>query len=369
MTLPGRSTTTVDQPAPRGPRLRLATPFVIAETAVDADGIDAVSSIRSLRDFTTVAGARDVDNAAAYDWFEAHFQEGGAAGYLIGLDPEATITTAEITAAAELVGDEYGPGAFVTPGRTDTATILAVAAVAVASEHGKRMVRADLADTATVATLTTAAATLRASANADVLDIGGVWVSIPGLANGTARSVPFSALRSGCEGRNDKAGISPNQPAAGQWGIARYCIAPLHEWGATDRETLNDAGVNIARTIDSTLRLYGSRTAVNPTVTPAAIRIGSARLRMAIIELVDFEMERTAFAEIDQGGVELGNLTERSRARINQYQRSLYQLDITAELEEDETPGTYVVEVDVTFQAAPDAERVHATITRAVTEV
>lgn len=473
MSLPGRSTTTVDQPAPRGPRLRLATPFVIAE--LEHGGTEPLL-VNSLRDLQRQTGARTSDTADAHDWLDAHFQEGGVSAYVLplrgpaaavathnvmdgagspavaltvsaiepgaywngaagglsvdidvsstnfevkvyldgtlvetsgmvatgadaaawaaassnyvtitdgpGVDPVATgsaanltggaddfagITTTEITAAATAFSAELGPGHYVLPGRTDTASILAVAAVA---DGRNRLVKADLTDTATVGTLTTAAATLRASDYADIIDILAPRVTIPGLADGTSRTVPLSAIRSGIEGRNDQAGESPNQPAAGRWGITRYAIAVSQAWGDTDRETLNDAGVNIAKIVDGDLRLYGARTAADPTTAAAAVRLGSARLRMAIAELTGYEAERLVFGEVDQGGVALGNLKGAVKGRINTFARSLYFLSVDAELlENDDAPGTYYVEVTVTFQAAPDAERVSVIIVRAVTQV
>jgi hypothetical protein len=91
---------------------------------------------------------------------------------------------------------------------------------------------------------------------------------------------------------------------------------------------------------------------------------------MAIKEIARYQAEQIVFAELDQGGVVLGDHVGLVRAAINRYERSLYFLDVTAQVVEDDIqPGVYLVETAIEFQAAPDAERVRVVITRAVTEV
>lgn len=285
-----------------------------------------------------------------------------------GVDDFAAITTTQIVGALARFARELGPGTFVLPGRTALAAQLAAAAAGAATN---RLVKCDLPPTADTATLLAQAAQVRAGPNADLCDILAPRLGIPGLAPSTSRTVPASALRCGCEARNEAQGISPNQPAAGRWGQSQWAgTTPTIEWARNDREDLNNAGVNVVRTVDGDVRLYGARTAADPATAPAALRLGSARLRQAITEIARFEAEQIEFGEIDQGGVELGNLAGRVSGRVNAYQASLYFLDVTAELVADDVqPGVYLVQVEVEFQAAPDAERVRVVIIRAVTEV
>jgi hypothetical protein len=299
----------------------------------------------------------------------------------VGTDPVATspvaltggdddldgVTGTEITAALNKFGAGLGPGSVVLPGRTATASQLLAAAHAAANN---RLARLDAAQVASASTIASQAATLRASGYADVCDLLAPSLTIPGLAPGTTRTVPASALRCGVEARNDALGISPNQPAAGKWGIAHYATAPTVEWDDDDREMLNDAGVTVVRVIDGDVRIYGSRTLADPATDPAALRLGSARLRMALTEIARFQAEQIEFAELDQGGVVLGDHVGLVRSAIKRYAQSLYFLDVTAQVVEDDLQdGVYLVETAVEFQAAPDAERVRVVITRSVTEV
>lgn len=299
----------------------------------------------------------------------------------VGLDPVATAATAltggdddldgitgtEITAALDKFGAALGPGSVVLPGRTATASQLLAATHAAANN---RLARLDAVAVENAATVIAQAVTLRAGENADVCDLLAPALTIPGLTAGTTRTVAASALRCGAEARNDAAGISPNQPAAGNWGIAQYATAPSVEWDDSDREDLNDAGVNVVRVVDGDVKVYGSRTLADPDTDPAAISIGSARLRMAISEIARFQAEQIVFAELDPGGVVLGDHVGLVRASINRYAGSLYFLDVTSQLVEDDVlPGVYLVETAIEFQAAPNAERVRVVITRALTEV
>lgn len=295
----------------------------------------------------------------------------GAPANLTGGDDDYDgITVTEIGAAFALFPARYGAGTGVLPGRTDSASQLAAAAALATPYHGNRLLKADLTtdDAATVAA--GAVADLRDSAYADIIDPLVGRLTIPGLADGTARTVPLSALRCACEARNERAGLSPNQPAAGRWGVAQWATGIDREWTDDERETLNDAGANVAILDNDGVKLFGARTASDPATSPAAIRLGSARLRAQVVEIARTEGGAINFAEIDQGGVELGNLAGRISGRIRLYERSLYYLDVDAYVVEDEVnPGQYLVEVAVEFQAAPDAERVRAVIQRAVTEV
>lgn len=364
MTLPGVEVQTVDASAPRGPQLRLSTPFIAGDLGGSSVSTEVVP-IRSLRDLTSGFGSRATRSAAVYDWCDDYFHEGGGLAYVVNL-ATTTPDADGLTAAGALFAQRLGAGTGVLPGITDTALQLAYAE-ALNVPFRSRVVKCDLA-TADAADVVTDSATLRASEYADMLDVLVGRLSIPGLANGTSRDVPLSALRCGAEARNEAAGLSPNQPAAGRWAISQWGTALDHEWTDDDRETLNDAGVNVAITDQDGIKLFGARTAIDPTVDPAGVRLGSVRLRSEIIDIARTEGGAINFAEIDQGGVELGHLAGQIRGRILTRRSSLYFLSVDAYLVED-TPGVYVVEVAIEFQASPDAERVRVIVTRAVTQV
>lgn len=281
------------------------------------------------------------------------------------------ITQTEITAALESIPASMGPGAIVLPGRTGTTEQLA------AAEHGSarnRIVRADLPNTSTVGTLTAAAATLRASDHADRIDILAPMAVVPGLTQTGIRYVPASALRCAAESRNEAAGISPNQPAAGEWGKTDYAQDVAVTWGESDLESLYEAGINVLRFVDGELKLYGARTAADPDENPAGVSLGAARLRMAVREIARFRAEQVVFTEVDSGGVVLGTLKGQISGDIkSRYAKSLWPVNlagdpvaVSAELVDGDTPGTYEIEVLVKFRPAGSAEVVNVTISRTV---
>jgi hypothetical protein len=301
-----------------------------------------------------------------------------------GGDPAATVSAQNLTGGdddfdgitnteiQDCVANRFpanlGVGTYVFPGRTAQSTQLAVEPYL---ESQNRLAKFDGPHTAVVATLEAHSTALRAGEDPGRCDVLVPRQTIPGLSGVGTRTVGGSVLRCAAEARNERDGISPNQAAAGEWGkdITGFIIAPTIEWDDDDRATLNDAGINVIRTVDDAVKVYGLRTLADPATQPAALQLGSARLRMAIVELVRYRIEKITFAEIDQGGVVLGDLVGLVRADVNAYQRSLYYLDVTASIEEGDLQGEFVLETEVEFQAAPGAERVRATITRSVTEV
>lgn len=277
------------------------------------------------------------------------------------------ITTDEIIAAAEAFPPDLGPGVYVLPGRTAAASYLALGPVA---RERNRLIRPEFPPVATVATVVTALTSYRDSDYYDIIDPLGPRLTIPGLTPGTTRTVSPAVVRGGAECRNDRAGISPNQPAAGEWGLAQYAIAPTITWTDAELDEIEAAGGNVVRIVDGKLRVYGGRTAADPATDPVAVRLGSARLRMGICEVARAEGQKVTFAEIDSGGIVLGDLAGKVEAAINRWQRSLYALDVTASVEDDvEHPGEYLLEIVIEFQAAPDAPRVRVVVARQVTEV
>lgn len=292
---------------------------------------------------------------------------GSAAALTGGDDDFDGITTTEIQTALDRFTAGLGPGSVVLPGRTATAAQL------IAQTHAathNRLARHAFVASSTAATVAAQLATLRAGEGADVGDPLGPRQNMPGLTAVTSRTVEATVLRCAAEARNDRDGISPNQPAAGNYAIAQYLTSETVTWTDEDLELLNDAGGNVVRTLtDGRLKVFGARTLADPASDPVALRIGSARLRMAVAEIGRFHAEQFAFTELDPGGIELGNLEGIILGALDAYQASFFELAVTAELVAGDAPGEYVVEVTVEFKASPDAERVRVTISRSLTEV
>ncbi|MEH3055495.1 MAG: hypothetical protein PGN13_16075 [Patulibacter minatonensis] len=283
---------------------------------------------------------------------------------LIGGDDDLDgITTAEIAAAAASFPEHLGTGSYVLPGRTASASYLAVAP---AAREMNRLIRVQLPPLSDAQALADEAAEYRDSEYFDIVDLLAPALTYPGLTPGATRSGSPTAVRIGAECRNDRAGKSPNQPAAGDWGRAQYAIAPTIEWDKDDLDTLYDAGINVVRVVRGELKVYGSRTAADPDLADVALRIGSARMRMAFVEIAKDRAERVVFAELDDGGTVLSEHAGQLASAINVFAPSLHFLDVTAAIEEDEVGG--YVEFVITFQAARDAERVKTIVARQITE-
>lgn len=219
-----------------------------------------------------------------------------------GTDDHANANDATRLAALNLFSKELGPGQVAAPGITSNQAYLDLLAHAAAKN---RRALLDSVDTATIATLTAAATGLR-TAPATAARFGQFltpWAVAPGLTPGTTRTVPYSAVQMGLIARSEGEGANPNEAAAGKRGRARYVTglsqAPFTD---TDRETLNDAGVTVARLIRSTVTTYGNRSLTNPLTDGDWKSFSASRLMMAIAAGADVVMEGYDFEQIDGKG-------------------------------------------------------------------
>ena len=216
-----------------------------------------------------------------------------------GLDDYANATDTQWQAALDLFVADLGPGQVSFPGRTTTQ---AHADLLEHAEATNRIALLDAADTATVGTLTAAAAAAGALVGASRAAIFAPWAIIPGIAGGTTRTVPYSAVQAGLEARRDASGLNPNVPAAGVNGQPVFVTDLAEVWSDDDRETLNDGGVNVARAVYGGIRTYGYRTLVSPDTDPNNWQLGNSRLRMAITAKAEAIGERYVLGQIDGKG-------------------------------------------------------------------
>lgn len=200
-----------------------------------------------------------------------------------GTDDYSNATETTWANAMALFTKDKGPGQVSAPGRVTATTQTALLAHAAANN---RVAVLDTADSVTVATHTSQAATLRALSTARYGALFGPWAVIPGITPGTTRTVPYSAVQAGLIARTDSAGNNANVAAAGSYqlnGIARYATALSQvAWSDANRETLHDAGVNVALVKYGAVETYGYRTLVNPLVDDTWIDFGNARVAMQI---------------------------------------------------------------------------------------
>lgn len=207
-----------------------------------------------------------------------------------GADDRTNITDAEWQKALDLFPEDLGPGQVLAPGRTTSVGHTQLTNHAV--DHN-RVAVLDLTDSPSVSTLTTAAGVGRFCASF------APWLTIPGLAAGSTRTVPPSPLIAGLCARNDAA-LGPNRPAAGDAGVSRYSIGLSQpSWSDADRQTLNAGKVNVVRNIYGSIVNYGFRSGANPQTDKNWIDFANARLYMALSAELNQAAQAYMFEEID----------------------------------------------------------------------
>lgn len=219
-----------------------------------------------------------------------------------GNDDRAAVTDAERIAGLEAFPASLGTAQVSIPGATTTAVHQAL--LTHAAERN-RIALLDAPDTASSDSLMATALAMRTNT---ALPSGGQgygapfapWVIVPGITRSTTRTVPPSALVAGLMARND-ATQSPNEPAAGRNGQARWAIGLSRPAYSEDAYTsLNEAGVNMLRMVYGTVRLYGYRTLAGPS--DQWRDLNHARLRMAIVAGAQSIAESFLFAMLDGRG-------------------------------------------------------------------
>jgi Bacteriophage tail sheath protein len=207
-----------------------------------------------------------------------------------GADDRVNITDTEWQKALDLFPEDLGPGQVSAPGRTTSAGHTQLINHAT---DKTRVAVLDLTDSPSVSTLTTAAGTGRFCASF------APWLTIPGLAAGSTRTIPPSALISGLCARNDAA-LGPNRPAAGDAGVSRYSIGLSQpSWSDADRQTLNTGKVNVIRNIYGSIVNYGFRSGANPNTDKNWIDFANARLYMSLSAELNQAAQAYMFEEID----------------------------------------------------------------------
>lgn len=268
---------------------------------------------------TEVARSPDLaDKAAAFAWaatsLDSDFtliDEAGAADPAVlaarplagGTDDHANARDAHFKTALDSFGEELGIGQVSYLGRTTAQGHTDLLTHALATN---RIALLDLPDTPTKGTLRAAALAQRpllASDGSRLAERGGAfapWAQIPPLLPGAPpRTVPYSAVQAGIIARNDGAGASPNDPAAGDLGKARFALGLSQPaWDEATRSELNDAGVNVARVMHGEVVTYGYRTLVDPS-DPNWLLLSNSRLYMLIAAKAGQIADHYALRRID----------------------------------------------------------------------
>jgi hypothetical protein len=232
-----------------------------------------------------------------------------------GDDDRAGITNDEIAAALDAFHRHLGPGQVAAPGFTTTEVHELLyehaeernrVAIPDAPDIGAGETVADYVDALTDPS-TGAGLALRDHASAR---FGGQpfapWVTVPGVARGTTRTVPPSAIVLGLIARSDRGG-SANVAVAGENGQSQVGLGLTASFTETQGETLNSNGVNYLRDRRGVVEIYGFRTAVDPDGQLSDyVQLSAMRLLMQIRALGEEIAERYVFAQIDGKGLKIG---------------------------------------------------------------
>jgi hypothetical protein len=236
-----------------------------------------------------------------------------AAALTTGADDNSGITDNQRQAALAYFTRDLGPGQASIPGNTTTANLQAL--VAHARAYNRQAIL-DGTDTSSRSTLVTQAETLQGDEYGAIF---APWIYIPGVVGGTTRTVPPSSLVAGLMARSDST-QSPNVPAAGDNGVARYVLGLSQVgWSDTDRGLLNDDAVNIFRNLAGQVTLYGYRTLANPNGDVSWRSLANQRLRLKITAEAEKVAEAFLFDQIDGRGRKIAEFAGALTGVLNGY--------------------------------------------------
>jgi hypothetical protein len=289
MPRPGTDVSILDDATPGGPSLNTGQAFFVGTAASGA--ADEAVPVSSFKAYTTEFGARS-GGADLADAVYAFFQEGGGVAYIA---KALTVDAAGVTAALDLFGMELGPGQVCVPGVDDVAVHKAVLAHVDAT---KRVALLDLPDDPTPAALVTAVEALVGVAGVRFASALAPRIAYP-LSDGSGAvvEVPYSGVQAGLTARSDVLG-NPNQPAAGINGVSRLALGLSQTYSDDVRETLNEAGVTLAKVIYGDVRTYGGRTAAGPD-DERWLWFANSRVVMAIAHEADAIAQNYVLRQID----------------------------------------------------------------------
>lgn len=217
-----------------------------------------------------------------------------------GNDDRNNITDANWLTALNNLSSDNGPGQVSAPGQTTNTRHLQLLTHA---KDLRRVAILDAPDSATQATVTSAATAARAGGNGRYGAMFWPWLVTPGIAYGTSRSMPPSAFVAGNIARNDARDFGPSDPAAGDAGDSFYA-SDLTQPALTDpvRQQFNEASINVIRRMFGGVRTYGWRSIADPVGELDWRNFGSARLYMAIASSCAAIAEGFVFDKIDGQG-------------------------------------------------------------------
>lgn len=370
MTRPGVVVTSRAEPPPRSSPTEAGMAFFVGTTSAAGPNVLAVNTLSQYEaDYGVRAGA-GVD---MHDAVEAFFREGGTRATIVRA---ASADDAGVTAALGNLTKSFGPGQVLAPGALGQ-TAETQAALLEHAAANNRIALLDSASDDDAATLETLADSLNGdveTARYGALFAPGAVVPVPG-GSGSTRTIAYSAIEAGIISRNDSI-MSPNVAAAGPNGLARFATDLAVSFTDAERETLNDAGVNVARLTFNGVETYGYR-----TLAPMASgwgQLSNARLNMEIVAKAEAIGERYVFAQIDGRRVKIGQFGADLAGMLVPYYEAgslfgdsaddAFYVDVGPQVNTLETIAAGELHAVLALRMSPFAEYVLIEIVKAATE-
>jgi hypothetical protein len=207
-----------------------------------------------------------------------------------GTDDRAAIVAADYVAALDRFGKDLGDGAVAIPG-IGSAVHAGLVAHATVFNRLALLSAAQGSDVATLIGYAEAADAQRAGLFAP-------WVRIPDGYGGTRAISPEGFVAAARAKAHQLSG--PWRAAAGEISRASYAVAPDEVFTVTEMTTLDESGVNVIRTIASTVRLYGWRS-TSSDVENWAYLTGADVVNRVVVE-AQKRLEQYVFGVIDSSG-------------------------------------------------------------------
>jgi hypothetical protein len=289
MPRPGTDVIISDVAIPGGPSLNTGQAFIVGQT--EKGPTDVYTKVSSLKQYATVYGTR-AGGQAMSDGVSAYFQEGGGVAYIASTGTVAPVA-ATVEAALDLFTYELGPGQVCAPGLSAVDEQTAVLA------HVDATHRCALLDLAPgdAAELDAAVSALYALPGVRFAAALAPAISYPIADVGTVVDVPFSTIQAGLIAKSDLRG-NPNTAAAGVNGVHRMSVALATDYTDDERETLNEAGVTLAKLVYGDVRTYGARTAAGADDT-TWLWFPNSRVVMTVAHRADAIAQNYLFRQID----------------------------------------------------------------------
>ena len=222
---------------------------------------------------------------------------------------------AALDTALALFGAELGPGQVWAPGKTDPDML---AAIMVHGQQNNRTYLLDAPRGADVPTLTATAGVLRGSDQDRYGGLFAPWATVPGVARGTTRTIPWSSIQAGMCARLDAQVGHANRAAAGDFGQSYFAIGLDQTFSDPDRQSLLYAGCNTARLRYGTVRGYGFRTlAAQDGPNGEWWQLNWARLNMQIVAECEAIGEEYVFSQIDGRGLTIAAFNGELKGMLN----------------------------------------------------